>query len=74
MWKLPGETPGSLRFGWAIKLWRAKAGCDSPPINEYSKLYGWRSRAESQLVDRRDGDRCDSRTSHLKSNDGDENG
>ncbi len=47
MWKLPGETPGSLRFGWAIKLWRAKAGCDSPPINEYSKLYGRRSRAES---------------------------
>ena len=47
MWKLPGETPESLRFGWEIKLWRAKAGCDSPPINEYSKLYGRRSRVES---------------------------
>ena len=74
MWKLPGETPESLRFGWQIKLWRAKAGCDSPPINEYSKLYGRRSRAEGELVNRCDRDRCDSRAIDLKSDDGNDSG
>jgi len=57
MWKLPGETPESLRFGWEIKLWRAKAGCDSPPINEYSKLYGRRSIASQSTTATRAVDR-----------------